>query len=122
MTGSSKSGTCSTGSPLGDAITYLSPLDGAPVGVASVVYAADGLVVVGRDSTMRRYSATGETVAEEVMQERPNASDDLGLIQAMDRGGRCSRDPATVASYFGTCTGRRAPAFADTSRWRPVPR
>ena len=77
----------STGSPVGAAITYLSPSDGAPVGVASVVYAADGLVVVGRDSTMRRYSATGETVAEEVMQERPNASDDLGLIQAVDRGG-----------------------------------
>ena len=76
-----------TGSPLGDAITYISPDDGAPVGVASLVYATDGLVVVGRDSTMRRYSATGEAVAAEVMQERPDTSDDLGLLQAVDRRG-----------------------------------
>ena len=117
----------STGSPLGAAITYLSPLDGAPVGVASVVYAADGLVVVGRDSTMRRYSATGETVAEEVMQERPNASDDLGLIQAVDRGGSVLARPgdggvvlwdlhrpasAGIRGYFAMAPGSTVTALA----------
>ena len=117
----------STGSPLGAAITYLSPSDGAPVGVASVVYAADGLVVVGRDSTMRRYSATGETVAEEVMQERPNASDDLGLIQTVDRGGSVLARPgdggvvlwdlhrpasAGIRGYFAMAPGSTVTALA----------
>ena len=111
-----------TGSPLGDAIAYLSPHDGAPVGVASLAYAADGLVVVGRDSTMRRYSATGETVAAEVMQERPDTSDDLGLPRPSTAVGPCSLDRATVASCSGICKNPRAPASAATSRWRPVPR
>jgi WD40 repeat protein len=74
------------GSPLGDQITYKSPLDGTTTGITSLAYRDGLLVAVGRDSTFRRYTDTGNAFGSEVLQELPDANVDYGVVQSIDRG------------------------------------
>jgi DNA-binding SARP family transcriptional activator/WD40 repeat protein len=100
-----------TGRPLGDAITYRSPINNVPVGIAALAYAGERLVVVGRDDTMRTYSASGQPLAAEVMRASSSASGDGGLLHALDRSGTVLAQPGNggieLWDLRSTSQGRR---------------
>jgi WD40 repeat protein len=75
-----------TGKPLGRAIVYRSPATNAAVGVVTLGYAGDALVVVGRDGTYRRYSSTGGALDAGTM-GLPPADANTASLQTIDRSG-----------------------------------